>query len=84
MLIANSTESWIDSSTAPAVFDGSVRTPSQLPQPGDIAQLKIHETDMALGPPSVTIPTSARGEKVVAHHRDHRRQRGYLAKQVVG
>jgi hypothetical protein len=78
MVIANSTESGIDSSTAltvlanppselVSVFDGSVRTSSQLPQLGDIVQLKIRDTNLVLGPPSVTTWTSARGTRRSLH-----------------
>jgi len=78
MVIANSTESGIDSCTAPtvfastasewvSVFDGSVRTSSQLPQLGDILQLKVREMDRVRGPPSASALTSARGTRRSLH-----------------
>jgi len=50
-----------------AVFDGGVRTSSPLPQPGEIVHLRIRETDMALGPPSVSHRSSDRGTRRYLH-----------------
>jgi len=41
-----------------AMFDGEVRTSSPLPLMGDIVHLRIRETDMALGPPSISHTSS--------------------------